>query len=87
MSILELAPSRVNPGSHPGEILSSRGELLSPSRVTPGALAQSCHILNSCASHDTPESPVQSCHFMSTSPGMTLLAILSSNVTPCTLTH
>ena len=46
-SLLELLPSRVNPGSLPGEFLSSRGELHSPSRVTLVALAQSCHFLSS----------------------------------------
>ena len=43
MSALVLWPSRVTPGTLVGEFRSSSGVLPSASRVTPGAIAQSCH--------------------------------------------
>ena len=48
MSLLQLLPSRVTPGVPAGEFPSSRGVLLSPIRVTPGTLAQSCHSCSPC---------------------------------------
>ena len=38
-----LLPSRVTPGTLAGEFLISCGVLLSPRRVTPAHLAESCH--------------------------------------------
>ena len=58
VSLLELLPShvtpcalvsRVIPGALADEFTSPRGAFLSPSRVTPGSLAQSCHSWSFCA--------------------------------------
>ena len=48
MSLLELLLSRVTPGILAGDFLISSGVLLSPSRVTPGTLAQSCQSWSVC---------------------------------------
>ena len=71
MSRLELLPRRVTPGAAAGESLRSSGVLLSPNRVNPGAIAQSCHYWSSCSgnsllgllpSHVTPGALSVSCH-------------------------
>ena len=72
MSLLELLPSRVTTGTAAGEFLISSGALLSPSRVTPGALAYASHTRSSC--------PVTS--LLELSHSHVLLELLPSCVTP-----
>ena len=89
MSLLEILPIRVTPGSLPREFRNSRRELLSPSVVNLGALALSCYFLNSCPDMSllellprrvTPAALAQSCHFLNSYPAMSLFELLSSHV-------
>ena len=82
MTLLVLLASPFIPGSLPGEFLSSIGEFLSPSRVTPGALAQSCQFLNSCPSHVTHGALDKSCHFSSICTVMSPHDLVPCHVTP-----
>ena len=103
MSLLVHLPSLVTPrdiaqSSTPGtlaaEFLSSSVVLLSPSRLTPGSLVQSCHSCSYCPvmpllellpSQITPEVLAQSCHACSSCRVVSLLELLPSHGT--TWTH
>ena len=88
MSHLELMPSSVTPGASAGESQNFSGVLLSASRVTPGALAESCHSWRSCRRIFKFERGIafaQSRHSCSSSPDMSVLKLLPSRVTPVSL--
>ena len=93
MSLLVLSPSSVTPGALAGELHNSSGVLFSSSRVSSGAIAQSCYTWCSCPvmsilqhsrSHVTPGALAQSCHSWSTCPVVSLLELYPSQVSPGT---
>ena len=82
-------PRRVTTGTASGEFLISSGALLSPSLVTPGALAHASHTRSSCPvtsllelspSHDSPGALAQLCHSLSYCPFVSLLELLQANL-------
>ena len=88
MSNLDLLASNVAPGDLADEFTSPSGVLLSPSHVTPGVLAQSCHPWSSRRRIYKSQRGIafaQSSHSWISCPVISLLQLLSSRVNPAVL--